>query len=197
MPYFIKHAKYLHDALLIYGGEMTFSTEPWLVTEDLMRLGVPAALLINEKGKTLLERIKAGNIKIGPNVFVGRQVYIEDDAEVRYSDLEKYTRIGEGAVLGHVYLSPYSEIGPCSSLSECALGLQVRVDSSKKSPTHINGGSVLGPEINVLKGTRLNNVQISPGFKFAREGLPYKNEILEPTDDQIKTITDKYRIPRK
>jgi hypothetical protein len=53
MNYFTKQAKYMHDALLIYAGDMAFSPEPWVISEELMRIGAPAALKTNEKGVVL------------------------------------------------------------------------------------------------------------------------------------------------
>ena len=144
-------------------------------------------------GKTLKERYEKGIVKIGPNVFIGREVVIEDGATVRYSDVEKYTKIGEGAELDRVYVSPYCEIGPYACLRECALGLQVRIESSKKNQTQIDGRSVIGPEILVPKGSRLEYVTVYPGYQFGKEGEVHSHELLEANIDQAIRRLNEYR----
>ncbi len=148
---------------------------------------------INEEGKTLRERIAAGKLKIGPHVFIGRKSVIEDETEIRYSNLEKYATVRKGAKLDHVYLSPFCEIGRYADLRECALGLQVTVDSSKDNPTHIDGRSVLGPKIFVPKGTKLYEATIFPGYLFEKKGETYTHKRIDPSPEQIKKILEEYK----
>ncbi len=144
------------------------------------------------EGRTLEQRIKVGNVAIGPHVFVGRSSTIEDGAEIRYSDLEKDSKIGKGAKLDHVYLSPYCEIGSFAQLEESALGYQVRVRSSQLNPVYIGGRSVIGPSILVPEGTKLENATIFPGYGFDKPATVHRNVVLRPDLQQIMDVLGQY-----
>ncbi len=156
----------------------------WVHPESLTRR--------DHNNRTLKERMDSGRVKIGPNVFIGREAVIGDGAEISYSDLEKYSRVEEEAQLNRVYLSPYCQIGANADLHECALGLQVIVESSKDKPTHIDGRSVIGPEIVVPSGSVLNNVRIFPGYSFNGPAKISKAK-LEPSLEQVVDIIKLYR----
>lgn len=151
------------------------------------------SLYKKEKGKTLEERINSGDVKIGPNVFIGRESVIGDCAIIRYSNLEKYSKIGENASIDHSYLSSYCDIGPSALLRECALGLGVEVNSSETLPTHINGRSVIGPGVLVPAGTTLDKAMIFPGYNFEGTGRTYKGMELKPSDEQVLSIAKGYQ----
>lgn len=52
--YFIKHARQLHDALILNNSELVSTNkEPWLITSDLFRIGATAAFTKTEKGDVL------------------------------------------------------------------------------------------------------------------------------------------------
>lgn len=147
--------------------------------------------LKNAEGKTLDERMKSGRVKIGPNVFIGRNVQIADGAEIGYSDLEKDVEVGE-SFLHRVYLSPYCIVGSHAHLEDCALGLAVKVDSSKQSPAYINGRSIIGPSIKIPEGTRLDDTTIFPGYLFKGPGETHSRSILKPSHKEIARIVQQY-----
>lgn len=171
----LKKRDYYYDA----------SNSVWIHPDSLERK--------DKNEKTLKERIDEGRVKIGPNVFIGRRAIIEDGAEIRYSDIEKYGKIGKGAQLDHVYLSPYCEIGPHANLRASALGLQVIVNSSKKKKTNIHGRSVLGPEVHVPAGTILDDVKIFPGYSFEKKDRIYSHDVLKPSLEQITSMVKEYQ----
>lgn len=175
----------IYDILRRRGYYHDTSENVWIHPDSLERK--------DKNEKTLKERIDKGMVKIGPNVFIGRRAIIEDDAEIRYSDIEKYAKVGEGAQLDHVYLSPYCEIGPYADLRASALGLQVIVNSSKKKPTKVHGRSVLGPEIYVPVGTILDDVKIFPGYLFEKKNEIHSHEVLKPSLEQITSIVEEYQ----
>lgn len=147
----------------------------------------------DKRGKTLGERMKSGRVNIGPNVFIGRNSIIHDGAHISYSDVEKYGEVGEGARLERVYLFPYCSIGPFAQLGDCALGLEVRVESSRDVQTYINGRSVIGPSIRIPKGTRLDGVVINPGYVFKNEGKTHSHVTLNPSRKQSAMLVEGYR----
>jgi len=151
----------------------------------------------DKNGRTLEERMERGEVKIGPNVTIGRDATFEEGVNVRFSEIGKYGKVEEGGRLDRAYLSPYCRVGPHAVLRECALGLQVNVDSSKNLPTYINGRSVFGPKIYVPKDTKLENVQVYPGYKFGGEGELHTHKILKPTLKQLAQEVRKYQEPKE
>ncbi len=142
-------------------------------------------------GLTLEERMKKGAVKIGPNVFLGRGAYIEDDCSIRYSDIEKQVTVCNGASIDHAYVMPYCVIGGFATLVNCALGLQVLVRSNAEHPTLINGRSVLGPKLEVPEGVGLIDSRVFPGYRFPPEGGRFESQVLKPTDEHIiHTVRD-------
>ena len=146
----------------------------------------------NSAGKTLEQRIGSGKVRIGPNVFIGRDYIIEDDADISFTDLEKYNEVGKGAVIQGVYSFPYCRIGPLANLRECAFGLETSVLSSKESSTQINGRTVVGPRIVIPVGTRLDSTIIFPGYEFKGKGEVHSNKVLRPTHKRIAQILSQY-----
>lgn len=156
----------------------------WIHSESLYRK--------DKTGKTLEKRIKEGMVKLGPNVFIGRLCNIEDDVEIRYSDIEKRSTIRQGTQLDHVYLSPYCHIHQYSILANCALGLHITVISSDQNPTRIINNSVVGPEIKIPEGTTLDDVIIFPGYEFKSQGEIHSHMTLKPTKEQLNKILHQY-----
>ena len=140
-------------------------------------------------GKTLLERMEAGVVEIGPNVFIGRRGEIEAGARLRYTDLEKYGFVGANAELDHFYGAPGCQIGPHAQVIYSALGVQVLIESSEKNPTKIAGRSIIGGELVIPQGTSLSNGTIVlPGYEFNKPGQSFSGDILKPTDEQSLAI---------
>ncbi|MFH0869522.1 MAG: sugar phosphate nucleotidyltransferase [archaeon] len=143
-------------------------------------------------GMTLKERMNAGKVKIGPNVFIGRQVTIEEGAEISYSDIEKNSFIGEGAQIERAYLSPFCEIWPFTEMRECALGQNVIVESSREKRTYVDGRSVVGSQIIIPAGSHLIGAMVYPGYVFKKEA-DVTNKKLIPTQKDIMTLVKQYQ----
>lgn len=172
----------IYETLKSRGYEFDDSTHSWFHKDSLRQKYTD--------GKTLEQRLALGRVEIGPNVFIGRDSIIDDGAQVRYSDLEKYSRIGTEAVVEHTYLSPYCQVGPYAYVGGSALGLATKIRSSKHSQTHVNGGSVTGPSIIMPEGTWLDSVTIFPGTQLKKKR--YEHVVLRPDRKQILQILDEY-----
>ncbi|MBL7055601.1 NDP-sugar synthase [Candidatus Woesearchaeota archaeon] len=147
------------------------------------------------RGKTLQERMKSGDVNIGSNTFIGRRVIIEDGAEIRYSNIEKYVKVGKGVQIDHSYLLPNSIIGPYAEISHSALGLQIKVNSSEETPTRIKAGSAIGPKITIPEGTALIGVSVYPGFNFEGSG-EYSHTDLTPSKEHVMRAAIVYGPPK-
>ncbi|MBS1266069.1 MAG: Glucose-1-phosphate adenylyltransferase [Candidatus Woesearchaeota archaeon] len=141
-------------------------------------------------GKTLRQRIKDQDVNIGPNTFIGRDVKIENRVDIGGSDIEKNCLISEGATVSNSYLSPYCAVGQAGYLSNCALGLQVRVHSTKENPSQIDGNSVIGPEIEIPIKTVISNSVIYPGHIIAERSI--KNKVSRPSEEEIIEYAQSY-----
>ncbi|MBN2141924.1 NDP-sugar synthase [Candidatus Woesearchaeota archaeon] len=122
--------------------------------------------LPNNEGKTLQQRIEEGKVKIGPNVFIGRETIIEDGVEIRNSDIEKYAAIRKGAKIEKAYVAQFGTIGSHATIRACALGLGVTVLSTEERKSLVNGRSVIGPEVKIPPGTSIYETKVFPGYKF-------------------------------
>lgn len=80
--YFTKYAKFMHDSLLMYGGEQTFSQNHWRITADLMRIGAPAAFQKNENGETLFLNNIVYNLK-SVNSFFSNELTLKQDLQTQ------------------------------------------------------------------------------------------------------------------
>ena len=76
MRYFVKQAKYMHDALLLYGGEKAYSNEPWVITEELHRIGAPVAIQKGEKGNILFLIDQVYTLTLA-NPFISNEISIK------------------------------------------------------------------------------------------------------------------------
>jgi len=166
------------------GYEHDLSNNIWIHQDSLKRKG--------KYGKTLERRITSGDVQIGRNVFIGRDSDIENETRIRFSNIEKNSKICEGVELEGAYLSPYCEVESYATLKNCGLGLHVYVDSSEKDSTYINGGSIIGPQISIPKGTRLAQVKVFPGYEFQKEGETLSKVILKPTKEEVMNIVKRY-----
>ena len=148
-------------------------------------------------GMTLDERIRSGAVKLGPNVFIGRDVLISDGARIKYSDVEEQSMVGEGAELDHAYVSTFSEIGPGAVVRKSALGLAAQINSTLEARTVLEAGSVIGPKIEVPPGTRLITTKVFPSYTFDQEPSQlFERKTLTPDMDDIQGAIQDYQKDR-
>lgn len=132
----------------------------------------------------LKQLIEAGDVEIGPNAFIGRDVKIGKGAKIRYSSVEKNSTVGEGASISHSIIFPYCIIGDYAEVDRSILGLQVMVNSSRKNPTIIGEHSYLGPEIKVPEGCHLIETTVYPAYEFGK-GTAVKGKTLKPKIESL------------
>jgi NDP-sugar pyrophosphorylase family protein len=133
----------------------------------------PSSLLRRDPvtGRTLAEAIRAGLVRIGPNVRIGREVEIGPGAQLRDADIGDEVDVGEGCVLSGVACQDGAMVGPHARLTDTYLGTMATVESTAEHPVVTGGYTALGDEVSVGAGVRLTGVTVHPGLRippFAR-----------------------------
>ncbi len=172
------------DEILKERGYRNLQGNSWIHAETLdakSRLG----------GRTLREKLNSGALKIGPNVFIGRDCELGDGCIIKYSDLEKQTTIGANAHVDNSVLFPYSIVGENATLDRALLALQSYVESSVSNPTKITDGSTIGPQVIIPAGSNLRNTIVFPGYTFSGPETRV-NETIEPSAEQLVRLQDRF-----
>jgi NDP-sugar pyrophosphorylase family protein len=140
----------------------------------------PETMRTPVNGTTLTQKIRQGKVHIGPNVYIGRDVRIEEGAMICDSSVDKWCFIGEGSLIEGSYLSPSTFVWSGAVIEKSATAMDVRIRSSQTNPTYISGYSCIGPKVEVPEGTALEGVTVWPGFTFPEPGGIYSGKHLEP-----------------
>lgn len=162
-------------------------SKKYMLLDNNVIIHVGAYTKKDSTGKTLQQKIEDNSVTIGPDVFIGRNCIIEEGVEISYSTLEKYATVGKNAKVEGCYILDSSLIGPYATLRNCALAERVRVFSNHKNQTLVNGGSAIGPQVDIPAGTELKNVTIMPGYEFAQKEI-INRQVLKPTDEQVLAL---------
>ncbi|MFD0688692.1 nucleotidyltransferase family protein [Actinomadura fibrosa] len=113
-------------------------------------------------GRTLAASIAAGDIRIGPNVRIGRDAEIGPGASLADCDVGDGVDIGGGAVIRGVACGDSSMVGPGARLSDTYLGSMVDIRSDRRRPVVLEDFCALGDEVRVGPGVRLRGVLVYP-----------------------------------
>lgn len=122
-------------------------------------------------GRTLAEKLRAGLVRLGPNVRIGAEVEIGPGVELHDADIADEVDLGEGCVLSGVACQEGVIVGPHARLSDTYLGTMAAIDSTAEHPVVTGGYTALGDEVTVGPGVRLTGVTVHPGLRippFAR-----------------------------
>ncbi|WP_424529868.1 sugar phosphate nucleotidyltransferase [Sphaerisporangium viridialbum] len=113
-------------------------------------------------GRSLAEKIRDGDVLIGPNVRVGRDVEIGPGVVLADSDVADGVDIGEGATLHGVACGEHGIIGPRARLADTVLGAAVEI----REAAVLEGFCALGDEVSVHAGVRLHGVSVFPRLEI-------------------------------
>jgi len=136
--------------------------------------------------KKIKAHLKKKKIKLGPNVFVGRDCDLREKCSLSYCDIEKQVSVGVGAKVRGSFVSPYSWIGYGAEIFDSVLSLQASVESSLTNKSKIFNGSVVGPQLILPEGSILEKSEIYPGC-FFKKAVKLKSKVVRPErEDLIK-----------
>ncbi|HEX3647962.1 MAG TPA: NDP-sugar synthase [Pseudonocardiaceae bacterium] len=119
-------------------------------------------------GRTLAERIRLGQVDIGPGVRIGQDVEIGTGARITNSDIADGVDVGEGCDLRGVACMPGAMVGPHARLRDTYVGTMALLDSVADRPVHADGYTAIGDEVTVGPGVRLSGAIIHPGLTVIR-----------------------------
>ena len=122
-------------------------------------------------GRTLAQKLAAGEVRIGPNVRIGRDVEIGPGVSVENSDIGDGVDIGARAVVRGSACADHAMIGAGARLEDVVVGAMAVVESAVGQATVLTGYTAIGDEARVAAGSRLHGVRIYPRVKV-RSDLP-------------------------
>jgi NDP-sugar pyrophosphorylase family protein len=117
-------------------------------------------------GRTLAEKIRSGEVRLGPNVRIGAEVEIGPGVRLSDVDIGDEVDLGEGCVLAGVACQDGAIVGPHARLSDTWLGHMAAIDSTAAHPVVTGGYTAIGDEATVGAGLRLTGVTVHPGLSI-------------------------------
>ncbi|MEV6981623.1 NDP-sugar synthase [Sphaerisporangium sp. NPDC051017] len=134
-------------------------------------------------GMTLAAKIASGLVKIGPNVWIGRDVEIGPGVVMRDSYVGDGVDLHAWCHLERVACLDGAIIGPAARLVDTHVGMMACVESSLQAVTTLDGYTALGHEAIVQEGTRLTGVTVDPR-------LTVRSGDDVPAGTQLTTVGD-------
>jgi len=141
--------------------------------------------------KKIEEYLKKNKIKLGPKVFIGRGCDLRFGCKLSHCNIEKQVSVGVGAKVSHSFISPYSWIGYGAAIKDSLLSLQASVESSIEDKTEISG-SVIGPQLVIPKGSKLDKSVIYPGCFFSKP-IKFKKKVHRPEREELVKFYKSFR----
>jgi NDP-sugar pyrophosphorylase family protein len=120
-------------------------------------------------GRTLAERIRCGEVTIGPGVRIGQEVEIGTGSRITTSDIADGVDVGEDCELDGVACMPGAMVGPHARLRDTYVGTMSLLDSVAGQPVHTDGYTAIGDGVTVRRGVRLSGAIVQPGLTVARD----------------------------
>jgi mannose-1-phosphate guanylyltransferase / phosphomannomutase len=113
-------------------------------------------------GLTLEAKLAEGMVRLGPNVYIGRDVEIEPGVCIADASIGDGVDLHAGCELRRVACLDGAVIGPGAKVSDTHIGVMARVDSTPTAATVVERFSALGNEVTVAAGARLAGVTVYP-----------------------------------
>jgi len=134
--------------------------------------------------KKVKEYLEKNKIKLGPKVFIGRGCDLRFGCKLSHCNIEKQVSVGAGATISGSFISSYSWIGYGAIIKDSLLSLQASVESSIKDKTEVINGSVIGPQLIIPKGSRVDESIIYPGC-FFNKPIKFKKKVHRPERKEL------------
>src|SRR3989304_4357061 len=115
-----------------------------------------------KKRQGIIQKIKQRKIEIKGAVLIGRHCQIEDGARIVNSCIDNYTRIGKDATIENSAKMDQTIIGDNAEVTDSIIGRHVTVHSTRQKQTTICSVSVIGDDVIIEEGCRLETTKIYP-----------------------------------
>ena len=119
----------------------------------------------------IIQKIRKRKIIIKGAVLIGRHCNIEDGAKIVNSCIDNYTRIGKDTTIENSAVMDRTIVGNNAEVSDSIIGRHVTIQSSKPKPTAVCSISVVGDDVTIEEGCKLEATKIYPHQQIRGEFL--------------------------
>ena len=113
-----------------------------------------------KRRQEIIQKIKQRKIIIKGAVLIGRHCEIEDGARIVNSCIDNFTRIGKDATIENSAVMDRAIIGDNAEVIDSIIGSHVTYLSNKQKQTRICSVSVIGDDVTIEEGCRLEATKI-------------------------------------
>jgi len=131
-----------------------------------------------KKRQEIIQKIKQRKIQIKGAVLIGRHCEIEDGAKIVDSCIDNFTRIGKDVTIENSAIMDRVIIGDKAEINDSIIGRHVTVRSTPQKRTKICAVSVIGDDVIIDEGCRLEATKIYPHQEVHGE---FVNQVLMTT----------------
>jgi len=110
----------------------------------------------------IIRKIEQRKITIKGAVLIGRHCEIEDGARIVDSCIDNYTRIGKDVTIENSAVMDRVIIGNSATIADSIIGRHVTILSNRQKQTSICSISVVGDDVTVEEGCKLESTKIYP-----------------------------------
>ena len=119
-----------------------------------------------KRKKIIVDKCISGKLELIEPVLIGRHCQIGEGTRIKNSSIDNYTIIKKGADIENSAIMDRVIIGECAKIKNSAIGRHCVINSSRSNPTIIENISVLGDEVTIGEGYKLNNTRVWPHLKI-------------------------------
>jgi len=141
------------SSLTDFGGRISEEARMWVQGESLESI---------KRRKEIIRKIEQGKIEAEGSVLIGRHCKIGDSVRIANSCIDNYTEIAEGVVIENSAVMDRVIIGEKAEIRESIVGRHVTVRSDPKKQTKIESVSVVGDNVTIAEGCKLEATKIYP-----------------------------------
>ena len=131
-----------------------------------------------KRRQEIIQKIKQGKITIKGAVLIGRHCQIEDGAKIVNSCIDNFTRIGKDVTIENSAIMDRTIIGDSAEVVDSIVGRHVTILSTKQNQTTICSVSVIGDDVTIEEGCKLEATKIYPHQHVRGE---FQNQIVMAT----------------
>jgi NDP-sugar pyrophosphorylase family protein len=126
----------------------------------------------------IVRKVVSGKVNLEGTTLIGRHCQIGEMTRIKDSCIDNYSIIGNGVVIEDSAVMDRAVICDYVEIRNSIIGRQVKIYSSRKSPTQINDLSVIGDDVTVMEGSQITASKIYPHNVIPPNTI-IKNQILE------------------
>ncbi|MGD8505412.1 MAG: NDP-sugar synthase [Candidatus Bathyarchaeota archaeon] len=143
----------------------------------------------------IVKDCREDKLAIAGAALIGRHTRIGCNTKIADSNIDNFCIVGEHVVIEDSAIMDATVIEGYSSISKSIVGRNVKIKSTRKHPTKIDSGSVVGNDVEIREGCNLIGTRVYPELTIP-PCLNFVNQTLRTYDDVSQPAT-KSNILRK